>query len=188
MVAAIARVYPTGEPDPAADAAVQSLIPDTADEAAAARIGLLAQTFAATAGLIGNAAFIMLRDQLQAPAEAIIAETLRHTPPVRATKRTTSTGDTVEINLAAANRDPEVFPEPDRFDPTRANRDAHLDFGFGPHNCPGRDVATAIAAGVLDAIRGHRLLTETLTYAPPANPRVPTHLHLATPNPKTPPV
>ncbi|HEY4017314.1 MAG TPA: cytochrome P450 [Pseudonocardiaceae bacterium] len=186
IVAAIARAYPTGEPDPAADAAVQNLIPETPDEAVAARIGLLAQTFAATAGLIGNAAFIMLRDQLQAPAEAIIAETLRHTPPVRATKRTTPTGDTIEINLAAANRDPRVFPEPDRFDPTRANRDAHLEFGFGPHNCPGRDVATAITAGVLDAVRGHRLLTQTLTYEPPANLRVPTHLHLATPNPRIP--
>ena len=180
-VAAIARAYPTGAADPAADAAVQDLIAGTADETAAARIGLLAQTYDATAGLIGNAAFIMLRDELRDPAEAILAETLRHTPPVRATKRVTPTGDPIEINLAAANRDPSVFPAPDEFDPTRANRDEHLDFGHGPHACPGRHIATAIAAGVLDAIRDHRLITQTLTYEPPANLRVPTHLLIATP-------
>jgi cytochrome P450 len=178
-VAAIARVYPTGKSDPVADAAIQELITDTADEATAARIGLLTQTFDATAGLIGNAAFTMLRNELRDPAEAIVTETLRHTPPVRATKRVTPTGDPIEIDLAAANRDPAVFPAPDQFDPARANRDAHLDFGFGPHSCPGRHIATAITAGVLDAIRGHRLLTQTLTYAPSANLRVPTHLHIA---------
>ncbi len=175
-VAAIARAYPTGAADPAADTAVQDLITGPADETTAARIGLLAQTYDATAGLIGNAAFIMLRDGLREPAEAILAETLRHTPPVRATKRVTPTGDPIEINLAAANRDPSVFPAPDEFDATRANRDGHLDFGHGPHACPGRHIATAIAAGVLDAIRDHRLITQTLTYEPPTNLRVPTHL------------
>jgi cytochrome P450 len=179
-VAAIARAYPTGAPDPAADAAVQDLVTGPTDETTAARIGLLAQTYDATAGLIGNAAFVMLRHQLRDPAEAILAETLRHTPPVRATKRVTPTGDPIEINLAAANRDPSVFPAPDEFDPTRANRDEHLDFGHGPHACPGRHIAMAIAAGVLDAIRDHRLLTQTLTYAPPTNLRVPTHLLIAT--------
>ena len=175
-VAAISRAYPTGAADPAADTAVQDLITGLADETIAARIGLLAQTYDATAGLIGNAAFVMLRDQLRDPAEAILAETLRHTPPVRATKRVTSTGDSIEINLAAANRDPSVFPAPDEFDPTRVNRDEHLDFGHGPHACPGRHIATAITSGVLDAIRDHRLITQTLTYEPPTNLRVPTHL------------
>ncbi len=186
-VAAIARAYPTGAADPAADAAVHSLITATADETIAARIGLLAQTYDATAGLIGNAAFIMLRDELGDPAEAILAETLRHTPPVRATKRVTPNGDPIDINLDAANRDPSVFPAPDEFDPTRANRDDHLDFGFGPHSCPGRHIATAIAAGVLDAIRDHRLTTRTLTYEPPANLRVPTHLVITAPKPENSP-
>ena len=177
-VAAIAGAYPTGEPDPAADAAVDELTHGSTDESIAARIGLLAQAFGATAGLIGNAAFIMLRDNLHAPAEAIIAETLRHTPPVRATTRVDHTGDPVVIDLAAANRDPAVFPSPAEFDLARTNSGAHLDFGFGPHHCPGRDVATAIAAGVLDAVRGHRLLTGALTYDPPANLRVPARLEI----------
>ena len=175
LVAAIARAYPTGAPDPEADAAIDVLA-DRGDEATAARIGLLAQACDATAALIGNAAFLLLRNQLDDPAEAIIAETLRHACPVRVTKRRSPTGDTVEIDLAAANHDPEVFPQPHRFDPTRANRDAHLDFGFGPHQCPGREAATAITAGVLDELRGHRLRTTALTYAPPTNLRIPTHL------------
>jgi cytochrome P450 len=181
LVAAIARAYPTGAPDPAADAAIE-LLADTPNETTAARIGVLAQAFAATAGLIGNAAFLMLRNQLDDPAEAIIAETLRHTPPVRATKRLTPAGDTIEIDLAAANRDPDVFPDPDRFDPARPNRAAHLDFGSGPHRCPGHHLATAIAAGVLDAIRNQQLITQTLTYAPPTPLRNPTHQHIT---PKT---
>lgn len=177
-IAAIARAYPTGTPDPEADAAIELLAPDTSEETAAS-IALLAQAIDATAGLIGNAAFLMLHHQLDDPAEAIIAETLRHASPVRATKRLAATGDPIHIDLTAANRDPDVFREPDQFDPTRANRDAHLDYGSGPHTCPGRDVATAITAGILDAIRDCRLLTQTLTYAPPANLRIPTHLHIA---------
>jgi cytochrome P450 len=181
LVAAIARAYPAGTPDPAADAAIE-LLAETPDETTAARIGLLAQAATATAGLIGNAAFLMLRNNLDDPAEAIIAETLRHTPPVRATTRITPTGDPITIDLAAANRDTDVFPNPDLFDPTRANREAHLDFGSGPHHCPGRHLATAITAGVLDAIRNQKLLTQTLTYAPPATLQIPTHLEIT---PKT---
>jgi len=42
--------------------------------------------------------------------------------------------------LAAANHDPEVFPEPDRIDITRSpNR--HLAFGHGPHQCVGQNLA-----------------------------------------------
>lgn len=203
-VAAIARAYPTGAPDPAADAAVDDLVADTRDEATAARIGLLAQSYDATAGLIGNAAFMMLHNNLHTPAEAtttkvtttapmttepitteaVIAETLRHTPPVRATKRITPTGDLINIDIAAANHDPSVFPAPNDFDPTRANREAHLDFGFGPHNCPGRNLATAIAAGVLDAISNHHLLTQTPTYTPSPTLTILTHLTITPTKPE----
>jgi cytochrome P450 len=177
LIAAIARAYPTGAPDPEADAAVE-LLAEHHNDATAARIGLFAQAFDATAALIGNAAFLMLRDRLDDPAEAIIAETLRHASPVRATTRHTPTGETIQIDLATANHDPEVFPLPRQFDPARPNRDTHLDFGFGPHHCPGRYVATAITAGVLEAIRGRRLRTETLTYGLPTNLRIPTHVHI----------
>jgi cytochrome P450 len=49
-------------------------------------------------------------------------------------------GEGVIAPLAAANRDPEVFPDPDRFD---IHRDArrHVAFGFGIHQCLGQHLA-----------------------------------------------
>ena len=42
-------------------------------------------------------------------------------------------GDRVSISLAAANRDPAVFRDPDRFDIFRSNAGRHLAFAYGPH-------------------------------------------------------
>lgn len=41
----------------------------------------------------------------------------------------------------AANRDPSVFLDPDRFDLERENYDKHLAFGHGPHKCLGQKIA-----------------------------------------------
>jgi cytochrome P450 len=50
-------------------------------------------------------------------------------------------GEKVIMYYGAANRDPEVFPDPDRLDIRRANASKNIAFGFGPHVCIGKRVA-----------------------------------------------
>ena len=60
-------------------------------------------------------------------------------------------GDLVIVSISAANRDPAVFADPDRFDPHRPDARRHLAFAAGPHVCLGMHLArleahTALAA------------------------------------------
>lgn len=52
-------------------------------------------------------------------------------------------GTQVLVSGAAANRDPDVFPDPDRLDVTRENASAMVTFGGGVHYCLGADLAKA---------------------------------------------
>jgi hypothetical protein len=122
-VGAVAKAYHTG--DPAADEAVATLVAafsGTPDEATAARIAVFVQAYDATAALIENAAMSGLR----APVDEIVEAVLRDNPPVRATRRLVD-GEVRLVDLAGNP------------------------FGAGPHACPGREHAIAIAKGVLDA-------------------------------------
>ena len=60
-------------------------------------------------------------------------------------------GDAVIVSVLAANRDPAVFAEPDRFDPRRANARLHLAFARGPHVCLGVHLARLEALAALRA-------------------------------------
>ncbi len=70
-------------------------------------------------------------------------------------------GDLVMVSLAGANRDPETFPDPDRFDVRRPNAQLHLAFAQGPHVCLGMHLARiethAALRGLFARLPGLRL-------------------------------
>ncbi len=61
-------------------------------------------------------------------------------------------GANVMMRFGAANRDPRVFDEPDRFDITRHNARNHTAFGFGAHFCVGAALARQEMASSFTAI------------------------------------
>jgi cytochrome P450 len=61
-------------------------------------------------------------------------------------------GDLVTVSLAAANRDPAVFDDPDVFDLHRPNAGRHLSFAHGPHFCIGAHLARLETDAALRAL------------------------------------
>ncbi len=68
---------------------------------------------------------------------------------------TIARGDLVVVSLAAANRDPAVFPDPDHFDPTRENLRKQLAFARGPHTCVGLHLARLQARVAVSSAAAH---------------------------------
>ncbi|WP_348675784.1 cytochrome P450, partial [uncultured Abyssibacter sp.] len=61
-------------------------------------------------------------------------------------------GQWIAFFMAAANRDPSVFPDPDKFVLGRPNIGKHVTFGHGIHHCLGSVVARMEAEKMLDVI------------------------------------
>lgn len=145
-------------------------------------IGLLSQTYEATAGLVGNTLLALARhgrppdDDLS----AFVSEVARHDAPVQNTRRFVATATTIAgrevpagaailLLLAAANRDPLANPDPHAFRPGRTDPRLFT-FGRGAHMCPGRAVATAITVGVAAAVTA---VPSHEGYRPSPNARIP---------------
>jgi len=153
-----------------------------------AHITIMVQACAATAGLIGTALYVS-RDHPTWPTDAVLRETLRHSPPLLISRRTTASeisiagqqlppGTAIECHIADANRDPAMFPSPNAFDPDRAGPPS-LTFGHGVRSCPGQAQALALAAGVVDTIRLRCMVSsDALEYLPSAALRIPRHLEV----------
>jgi cytochrome P450 len=67
------------------------------------------------------------------------------------------------VIFASANRDEEVFPDPDRFDPTRKNVAEHVAFGKGTHLCPGAPLSRLETCVSFEEIVRH---TDSFEFAP----------------------
>lgn len=92
---------------------------------------------------------------------AVVTETLRHEPPLHMTLRFAArevtmagivlpAGAPVQVFLASANRDPEIYPDPDVWR-LRDGQPIPLGFGAGPHVCLGMSLARAELEAVLSA-------------------------------------
>ena len=121
---------------------------------------VLAAGFETTVNLLGNGVALLRNhpDQLARLVDDpalwpnAVEEILRYDPPVLLTGRTSSRdtvvngttipkGTLVTTVLAAANRDPDVFAEPARFDVGRENAKEHVSFSAGRHYCLGAALA-----------------------------------------------
>ena len=142
----------------------------TADELRANVSLLFAAGHETTVNLIGNglwslhmhpAQWAALRDDPSLIPNAI-EEILRYECPVQAVARTVAEpiafggtefqkGELVVALIGAANRDPSVFPDPDRLDVTR-ERLRPLSFGGGIHFCIGAQLARIEAEAVFSTL------------------------------------
>lgn len=126
-----------------------------------------------TTNLIGNAVLSLLEHpeqlaRLQAQPSLLsnaIEETLRHRSPVQFIIRSPAVdvelrgqllraGEPMCLLIASANRDPDKYPDPERFDVGRELSNSHVAFGQGIHSCLGLHLARREAHIALGALLG----------------------------------
>jgi len=122
-----------------------------------------------TTNLLGNALWALEqnpgeRDRLRADPGLMataLEEFLRYDPPIQVTARvateahridgkTIGAGELAIVVIGAANRDPLVFPNPDRLDLARKDN-PHVSFGQGIHACIGSHLARYQIGAALQA-------------------------------------
>lgn len=142
------------------------------DEVLANAMFLLSAGHETTVGLLGNGTLALMRnrsqwDRLVADPSLLgraIEELLRYDSPIQMTfrfaaepailgERRLEPGDAVGAVLGAANRDPEVFADPDRLDIGRSSG-RHLAFSLGTHFCMGPALARLEASLAFGALTG----------------------------------
>ena len=170
------------------------------EQAATVVLNLLFAGHETTTGLLGNAFRRLLADRNSWEAichdqnliPGAIEEVLRLDTSVIAWRRRTTQevgiggvpipqGAKLLLLLGAANRDPSVFPDPDRLDIRRPNAREHLSFGAGPHLCLGAPLARLQGKVVLEEVSARlpdlRLVPGlTLEFAPNVSFRGPLSL------------
>ena len=123
-----------------------------------------------TSDLIGNAVMALLRHPEQLAKlrtnpklmKNTVEEVLRYDTPVTNSGRIAhedmeidgvkiGQGESLSVSLAAANRDPAAYPDPDKFDIERKDTH-HQAFGGGTHFCLGSHLARLEAAETLSAL------------------------------------
>jgi hypothetical protein len=132
----------------------------TSGEVVSTALLLLIAGFETTVNLIGNGTVALLGDpeawdRLHRDPElvpAAVEEMLRYDSPVQLTMRIAAedvelggrviaTGRPVFVAIGGANRDPEVFEQPDEFRIDRPDPGRHLAFSLGMHHCLGAALA-----------------------------------------------
>ena len=140
-------------------------------QAATIALNLLFAGHETTTGLLGNAFRRLLEHRAAWDAicrdpgliPGAVEEVLRFDSSVIAWRRQTTqavdvggvqlpAGAKLLLMIGSANRDPDVFPDPDTFDIRRPNARDHLSFGNGPHFCLGAPLARLQARVVLEEV------------------------------------
>lgn len=92
-------------------------------------------------------------------------------------------GARVLMVSAAANRDPAMFPDPDVIDLYRDNVSKHLTFGFGSHQCLGKNLARLELQVILQELTSrlphiHLVADQDFGFVPNTSFRGPQHLEV----------
>ncbi|MDP8907691.1 MAG: cytochrome P450, partial [Chloroflexota bacterium] len=119
----------------------------------------------ASPGLLANAVEESLRLE---PAAAIVDRYA--TADIELAGAPMRCGELVRVSIAGANRDPELFADPDSFDVARNNARRHLAFAHGPHACIAMHLARLEANTALERLL-RRLPALRLDPAAPSAPR-----------------